>query len=243
MQPTYLPWIGYFDLIDQADVFVFLDDAQFSRKSWHQRNRIRTPRGLEWLTVPVIGAGRFPLPIRDVRIAEDSGFPRDHLRALEVNYARAPHFPAHFPRLREILSASTRSLVDLNVGLIGWLAAALGITTPFETSSTLAATGRRADLMVDICRRVGATRCLSPIGAADYLAAEYDPSRNPGFELVFHAFSHPEYDQVFRPFMPFASAVDLLFNEGPRALGILRSGRAPSRVAFEVFAEQQGTAR
>jgi len=105
MQPTYLPWLGYFDLMDQADVFVFLDNVQFARRSWQQRNRIRGPKGLQWLSVPVKKRGRYHRDIRSTKIVKDGRFPTKHLRALEYSYKGAPHFKDYFPGIRDILMA------------------------------------------------------------------------------------------------------------------------------------------
>ena len=102
-QPTYLPWIGYFDLIDQVDVFVLLDDVQFEKRSWQQRNRIKTPLGLQWLTVPVISRGRREQLINQVEI-ETPQFSRDHCRAVEHNYRRAQFFEHYFNELSSQLS-------------------------------------------------------------------------------------------------------------------------------------------
>jgi hypothetical protein len=235
MQPTYLPWIGYFDLLDQADVFVVFDDAQFSKQSWHQRNRIRTSQGLQWLTVPVRRSGRFPFAIREAEILRDGHFPGDHLRAFELSYRRAPYFETYFPRLRRILEADLSSLCDLNLRLIAWLAEELGIQARFETNTALGGQGARSDLMLDICRRVNAQICLSPIGSAAYLAEEFDPAGSPDLELRFQHYEHPTYRQCFEPFLPYASAIDLLFNTGGDALAVMRSGRRAALGAAEAF--------
>jgi hypothetical protein len=235
MQPTYLPWIGYFDLLDQADVFIVFDDAQFSKQSWHQRNRIRTPHGLQWLTVPVRRTGRFPFAIRDAEILRGGAFPGDHLRTIELNYRRAPHFETYFPRLREILEQKMASLCDLNVRLISWLADELGIRARFETSTALQGQGARSALMIDLCRRVEAQICLSPIGSAAYLVEEFTPERTPELELLFQHYEHPTYRQCFEPFLPYASAIDLLFNTGGDALAVMRSGRRVALGAAEAF--------
>src|SRR5579864_5457599 len=112
-QPTYLPWLGYLDLIDQVDTFVLLDNVQFEKQSWQQRNRIKTPTGLQWLTVPVIFKGRFGQHIQDVEIRED--FAAKHLRALELNYRRAQYFDQYFPALTTVLQefGAGRHLADL----------------------------------------------------------------------------------------------------------------------------------
>jgi hypothetical protein len=237
MQPTYLPWIGYFDLMDQADIFVFLDDAQFSKQSWHHRNRIRTSKGLEWLTVPIRRTGRSPLLISAAEIAVETGYARKCVRAIEVNYCRTPFFDRYFPQLSDIHLAGKERLADLTVSLVKYLAAALGISTAITMNSEIGGEGRRSDLMADICCRVGADRCLQAAGSAPYLAKELDREGQAGVQLSFHQFDHPKYHQVHSPFLPFASAIDLLFNEGDAALSIIRSGRRRSLSASEVFSQ------
>lgn len=237
MQPTYLPWLGYFDLIDQSDVFVFLDDVQFSKQSWHQRNRIRTPKGLEWLTVPVRREGRLHLLIREVKIVQGTYFPRGHIRGIEFNYKGAPYFDTYFPKLREILTKSGSQLCELSIRLIRWLASEIGIVGRFEISSALGAQGRRSELMVDICMRVGAEMCLSPTGSATYLAEEHEIPRRNDIEISFQNYDHPKYRQVFEPFIPYASVIDLLFNEGDKSLGIIRSGRKDSLTLQDILEE------
>src|SRR5436305_2802710 len=117
-QPTYLPWIGYFDLIDQVDQFVVLDNVQFAKQSWQQRNRIKTAAGLQWMTVPLEFRGRLGQQIREVKI-RDAGCFEDHLRAVELAYRRAPFFSQYFPALRSILESfrSGSMLAELNEAL------------------------------------------------------------------------------------------------------------------------------
>lgn len=236
MQPTYLPWVGYFDLIDQADVFIFLDNVQFARRSWQHRNRIRTSKGLEWLTVPVTDASRDALMVGAAEIAAGHRFPRRHLRALEHNYRRAPHFDAYFPPLERMLTDSGPMLSVLNIRLVRWLADAIGVSARFEVSSELGASGPRSALLIDICEKTGADRYLSPLGALSYLAEDSGDPGWRGREIAFQRYEHPPYRQVFSPFMPYASALDLLFNEGPHSLDILRAGRRPSLSLPEAMA-------
>jgi hypothetical protein len=235
MQPTYLPWIGYFDLMDQADVFVFLDNAQLSTKSWHVRNRIVTPKGLQWLSVPVRHAGRSPQELNTAEIVAESGYVRKHQRSIEVNYRRAPYFDVYFVKFCKILTQSGTSLTDLNIGLIKWIADEIGIETRFETSSVLGERGTRSGWWADICRRVGANRYISPDGSLSYLAEDVQGPASQRIELYFHNYEHPTYRQVYRPFVPYAAAIDLLFNEGERSLEVIRSGRRPPVPASEAF--------
>jgi hypothetical protein len=234
-QPTYLPWLGYFDLIDQVDTFVFLDSVQFEKQSWQQRNRIKTPRELQWLTVPVVFRGRFGQLIQQVEIRE-AEFWRNHLRAVELNYRRAPFFHNYFSDLGSLLRLFTSGslLVELNVRLIEWLMKALGIRTKLVRSSSMNQEGKRGELLINLCESLGAKVYLSPFGSAVYLLNEIGPFSENGIEVLFQHYEHPEYRQQFPPFCPYASVLDLLFNEGDRSLEILRGGRRSSWSAQEV---------
>jgi hypothetical protein len=228
-QPTYLPWIGYFDLIDQVDCFVFLDSVQFEKRSWQQRNRIKTADGLLFLTVPVVVKGRFEQKIKDVEI-ESSFFARKHLRSIESSYRRAPYFARYFEQFAGIFEtclAGTR-LAELNIQVIQWLCSVMGINTPLSRSSEIDEEGRRGERLLKICRGLGADCYLSALGSADYLLDDIPNFSMCGIEVGFQNYCHPEYSQLFGPFQPYASAIDLLFNEGDRSLSVLRSGRRPA---------------
>lgn len=243
-QPTYLPWLGYFDLIDQVDTFVVLDTVQFEKQSWQQRNRIKTPSGLQWLTVPVAFRGRFGQKIHEVEIREPE-FWRKHLRTLEVNYGRAPYFDEYFPEFSAILVGSSASmrLTDLNVMLLKWFLEKLGISTPLMLASSLAQEGARTELLANICRRLGASHYVSPLGSAVYLLEEMRIFSDYHVDVAFQNHSHPEYRQLFPPFVPYACVLDLFFNEGPRSAKIIRSGRGeaflPQQVATRIEASKE----
>ena len=238
-QPTFLPWLGYFDLLDQCDRFVLLDSVQFEKQSWQQRNRIKTPTGLQWLTVPVAFRGRLGQRIADVEIREPE-FWRDHLRAIELNYRRAPHFERYFPAFSDLVRAESAkcNLAQLTTGLLRWLATEMGITTPMVRSSELGVQGKRTNLLAEICVSQGATAYLSPLGSAEYLLNELTILTGRGIEVSFQHYEHPAYRQLFPPFQPYACVLDLLFNEGEGALEIIRSGRRepflPAEAALRV---------
>lgn len=225
-QPTYFPWIGYFDLIDQVDQFVLLDSVQFEKQSWQQRNRIKGPTGLQWLTIPVVFRGRLEQLIRDVELRE-SDFLRTHLRALELNYRRAPFFEEYYKPISSHMRslAATNRLVELTAGFISWFLETLGLNVPVVRSSRLSVTGKRTELLANICQALGAAEYLSPLGSASYLIGELPTMTSRGISVAFQHYEHPEYTQQFPPFRPYAGIVDLLFNEGSRALEIIRSGR------------------
>jgi hypothetical protein len=231
-QPTYLPWLGYFDLIHSVDLFVVLDNVQFVKQSWQQRNRIKTAAGLQWLTVPVIFRGRLGQLIKDVEI-RDAQFSRDHVRAIELAYRRSEYFAEYFLAIKGLLEQRNSGLlVELNLSFIRWAMQALGISTPIVLASDLGVSGKRTELLAHICKAVGATQYVSPLGSAEYLVEEQHLLH--GVEISFQRYEHPKYQQMFGAFMPYASLIDLLFNEGPRSAEILRSGRREAYSVAEV---------
>lgn len=224
------------DLVDQVDTFVLLDNVQFERQSWQQRNRIKTPAGLQWLTVPVRFRGRFGQLINEVEI-RDIEFWRNHLRAIELSYRRAPFFDDYFDELSFRIAARGPCpplIADLNVRLIEWFMDVLGIQTRLLRASQLKETGKRTELLANICASLGATQYVSPLGSADYLLREMDVLFGKGINVQFQHYEHPRYRQLFPPFCPYASILDLIFNEGEQSLGILRSGRQTSFLPEEV---------
>jgi hypothetical protein len=233
-QPTYLPWLGYFDLIDQVDTFILLDSVQFEKQSWQQRNRIKTPVGLQWLTVPVIFRGRLSQAIKDVEI-RSSDFWRNHCRAIELNYRRSQFFEHYFDDLSSRLNCPEGTLLaDLNIRLIEWFMSKLGIQTKLVVSSRLQQSGRRTELLANLCVSQGANLYVSPLGSSTYLLNEKDILLTKGIEVFFQRYEHPEYKQLFPPFQAFASVLDLIFNEGPRSKEILCGGRRPPFLPAEV---------
>ena len=221
-QPQYLPWLGFFDKIARADVFVLLDDVQFKKNEWQNRNRIKGPAGPQWLTVPV--RHRFPQTIAEVEIAPPASWSRKHLQALRTNYGKAPCFDAEMPLFVEVLERSWRHLAPLNVALIERLVHRLGIDTELRLSSELAARDDPTLRLVDLCERLGADAYLSGSGG-DYL--DEQPFADAGIELSYQQYDHPRYPQLHGEFEPFLSIVDLLMNCGDDSLAVL-SGRPAS---------------
>ena len=229
-QPTFLPWSGWFDLADQVDLLIVLDDVPFSKQSWQQRNRIRTPAGLSYLTLPVRTAGRLGQLIRDVELTGEAPIEKI-LRTIQQNYSKAAYFSRYFDEFSALLrqSAAAGMLARLNVDIIEWLARQLGIATPRIHASDLAVEGKRGALVAKLCERVGASRYVSPAGAEDYLLEDRVEFDSRGIVVGLHVYEHPVYRQCFQPFEPYASVLDLLLNEGDAAAQILRSGRRPAR--------------
>lgn len=230
VQPTFIPWAGQFDLADQADVMIILDDVQFSKQSWQQRNRLRSPEGLTVLSVPVKSSGRSQQLINEVELANEASVEK-LLRSIQGYCARAPYFRDYFPDFSAAMreGAATGRLAGLNITVLRWMLGALGIDTPLVLSSSLQADGKRGDYVAALCEEVGATAYLSPAGAEAYLLEDRGAFDERHISVWLQVYSHPEYRQCFKPFEPYASALDLIFNTGPDALTILRTGRRAPR--------------
>lgn len=223
MQPTFLPWTGYFGLMASVDLFVFLDDVQFDKRSWQQRNRIKTPNGVIWLTVPVLTKGRRDQKICEAEIQPDAKFPDAMWRTIDMNFAHTPYATRYLPALHDIMVAHTTHIGELNIALIEWMAREFGITTTMVRSSATPVSSAKADRLVDICHAHDVSRYLSPPGSKAYLD-NTNAFSDAGIELDYFDYTHPEYAQLHGAFEPYMSALDLLVNEGPDAAAILRSG-------------------
>lgn len=223
MQPTYLPWIGYFGLMRSVDLFILLDSVQFARRSWQQRNQIKTANGPLWLTVPVLSKGKRDQLISEVEIDRSRDFPQNHQKALELNYGKSSYFDTFAPQLFSLLGTDNEYLADLTKGAIAWIRDALGITTQIRRSSEFEAVGAKAELLASLCDQVGATEYISPPGSKDYLD-ESDAFTNRGMPLRYFNFTHLVYPQRFGDFLPYMSVVDLLFNCGPESLSLIEKG-------------------
>lgn len=219
-QPEHLPWLGFFDKLRQADLYVALDHVQFRKNYFQNRNRIQGARGPVWLTVP-LEKGPLAQRIDEVRIAQgDRRWATRCWKTLQQRCGRAPFFAEHAPFFEAVYGRPWERLVDLNLAVIRYLLDAFGIDVPLRRSSELCARSARGTLVLDLCREVGAQTYLSGISGRDYL----DPAAfaAAGIELRFQAFHHPIYPQRGTPFQPCMSAVELLFQYGPESLRALR---------------------
>ncbi|MEE9258138.1 MAG: WbqC family protein [Nitrospinaceae bacterium] len=219
LQPSYIPWLGYFDQMTRADRFLYLDDVQFTRRDWRNRNKIRTKVGWSWLTVPVIQKGRFDQSLKETRIDNMTDWRRRHREAVRLNYARSTYFDKFFPGLESIYNKEWVFLLDLCFETTSFVREALKIQTPVLKSSDYKVDEDGEDKVVALCQKLGATHYLSGDAGSNYLSA--DEFSRKGIVLEFQEYRHPEYPQRFPGFVPYLSAIDLLFNCGDESLDIL----------------------
>ncbi|MBU3635539.1 WbqC family protein [Polynucleobacter sp. es-GGE-1] len=222
MQPTYLPWLGYFGLMKSVNKFVILDNVQFSKRSWQQRNRIKTRNGESWLTVPVKNSGIREQLIYEVEIDYSNKFPINHIKSIQQNYSKHKFYCEYKEELACIYNANYKYLIDLNMALINFFRKILFIDCEIIYSSTLGCEGRNADLLAKICKKLLATKYISPPGSKDYL------SKSNSFELAgipveYFQYSHPQYSQLYEDFIPYLSTLDLIFNCGIDSANIIEN--------------------
>jgi len=219
LQPSYLPWLGFFDQMHRADSFVFLDDVQFTRRDWRNRNKIRTPNGWSWLTVPVLQKSRFTQLLKETRIDNSVPWRRKHGEAIRSHYAKAPYFDLYFPALESVYNKRWDFLLDLCYETLGILQQALGIQVSLLKASEIGIKAVKKEKILALCQTLKASHYLTGDSAQDYLCQEdFDPL---GIVLEMQNYRHPSYHQRYPDFVPYLSVIDLLFNEGEQSLAIL----------------------
>lgn len=232
LQPSYIPWRGYFHQIYQADLFIFYDDVQYDKHGWRNRNRIKTDQGLKWLTIPVYSSGAVSdsIPINRIRINWDKQWNASHWTTLKQAYGKAPYFSQMKPLLEKFYGMTPEFLADFTIDLTIELARALGIThTCFLRSSELRdVTGNRTERLISILQKVGATEYLSGPSARNYL--EEGRFSAAGISLQYITYDYPDYQQLYPPYEPAASILDLMFMTGPDALDHIIRQPSPSRL-------------
>jgi hypothetical protein len=222
IQSNYIPWKGYFDLINLADECILLDDVQFTKNDWRNRNRIKTPRGLIWLTIPVKVKGHLSRTIRQTEVA-DPGWQRRHWKSIAYNYARAAYFPRYAQQIEALYAQpSSRSLSSINRCFIQGICELLGIRTPLFDSDRYATSDDRNARLIDLCRQSQATDYLTGPAARAYL--DEAAFEQHGIHVRYMDYSgYPEYPQLGGPFEHGVSILDLILNVGPDAPRFMKS--------------------
>jgi len=230
VQSNYVPWKGYFDLIASVDEFILYDDMQYTRRDWRNRNQIKTPQGLQWLTVPIKIKGKYYQTIREAAISDDRW--RDvHWTALYRNYRRAPHFQNVADVLEPIYRNNTYSfLSQLNRTLIEWICNQIGIKTKISNSWDYKLGEGKSERLAELCLQAGASEYVSGPAAKAYIDVSKFSER--GVKLTWFDYSgYPEYRQLWGGFQHNVTILDLLFNCGkdaPRYMKWVAVGSDPS---------------
>ncbi len=221
-QPHYLPWTGYIDKIDSADVFVLLDTVQFEKNGWQNRNRIKTSGEWTWLTVPVLH--RFGDTVADIGLDIRTSWARKHRAALATWYGKAAYYREYASYLDDFYSGKWERLCPLAEENLRFLLDAFGVKTPVVKASELGELPDEPNArLAKIVARLGGDTYLAGSGCAGYFRPE--PFEKAGIRVVAQNYEPQEYTQLFGPFIPGLSAIDLLLNCGHGSREVIRSGR------------------
>lgn len=216
VQSNYIPWKGYFDLIDSVDEFILLDTVQFTRRDWRNRNTIKTAQGLKWLTIPVVSKGKYHQRICDTQIA-DSDWAQRHWQVIRSVYRSAPCFNVVGPAIEELYrTAPARFLSEVNRHFLDGLCRLLSITTALQNACDFPASDEKSERLVDLCLQTRATEYVSGPAARDYLETNLFTDRGVSVSW-FQYDGYVEYPQQHPPFVHHVSVLDLLFQTGDSA--------------------------
>jgi hypothetical protein len=222
-QSNYLPWKGYFDMINSVDEFIIYDDMQFTKRDWRNRNTIKTPNGLLWLTIPVKVKGKFFQKINETEI-DGNNWAEKHWKTIQMNYAKAPCFKQFEDKLQKTfeIAASKTFLSDVNSLFLTNLCEILNISTPMRFSSEFILKEGKTERLLDLCKQVGATRYVSGPAAKSYIDADLFSGEN--IELFWMNYTgYPVYRQSYGAFEHSVSVLDVIFNLGDEARTVLKS--------------------
>jgi len=220
-QPGYFPYLGFFKKIESCDVFVFLDDVQFEKNDWDNRNKIKTVDGPAWLTVPVLH--KFGTKLNEIRIDNNQEWSKKHRKTIEMNYQKAKYFSDYWDDIESILNKKWEKLIDLNFEFITYFMKKLSITTHTVKSSELKITKTGSERLLEICKKLNSDTYLSGELGRNYLNEEIFSENK--IDVIYEKFSHPVYRQIHGEFLPNMAVMDILFNEGENAANILKESK------------------
>lgn len=222
VQSCYIPWKGYFDVINMVDEFILFDDVQYTRRDWRNRNKIKSRNGLAWLTIPVEVKGKYFQKISETVIS-DAEWNREHWKSIVHNYSRARYFHAYRDLFEDLyLGSDERFLSQINHRFLSSICQTLGINTKISWSTGYRLLEGKTERLVDLCKQADATEYVSGPAAKAYIDEQL--FRDAGIKLSYMDYAgYPEYEQLFPPFEHGVSIIDLIFNTGPNAPKYMRS--------------------
>ncbi len=222
LQSNYIPWKGYFDLINMVDEFVLYDTEQYTRRDWRNRNKIKTMHGVLWLTIPVAVKGKFDQKINETKIS-DNKWCKKHWTSLNNNYAKTKYFN-HYQNIFESLYTENSEiyLSKINHQFIKTVNKILGIKTKITWSADYETKGEKTEKLLSICKQVGATEYITGPAAKKYFDEKLFEQENIKVTWMDYS-NYSEYNQLFPPFEHGVSILDLIFNEGENATKFMKS--------------------
>lgn len=213
-QPEFMPWLGYFNKMKRADLYIVFDDVQFKKRYFENRNRIKANNQFVWVMLPVKTKNRYLQSIMDVEIDSSSAWQRKIWEKIRHSYVKTEFFDEFSHGLKNLIfEKKYKKLIDFNLSFIRWVRKILEITTPLKRSSTLRITQfKSSELIVEICKRIGANQYLCGPSGKDYL--DIKKFNAAGIQIIWQEYKHPEYTQSGEKFIPYLSILDAIFNCG-----------------------------
>lgn len=220
-QPVYLPWLGLFHKIALSDKFVLFNEVQYLPKDWMNRNKIKTPNGEIFLTVPVLRKGYRDKKSNEIKINNETDWQKKHLKSILINYKKTTYFDDYFPFFEDVYNKKWNYLSDLNEYMLKWFLKQLKINVDFLKANDFNFTGTKSDLVLDMCKQLDSDIYIFGSQGKDY--AKIDDFTNSGIIPVFQEYVHPSYQQLHGEFVSHMSIIDLLFNCGSQSYEIIMS--------------------
>lgn len=224
MQPTFMPWAGYFALIANVDKFVFLDDVQFDRRSWQQRNKIFENNNYTFITIPIIKKNLRLQKIFDTKIDHSSNFKKKIIRKVFQNYSRSKFFANYKNFIEKILIKDFECISDMNIFIIKEICKEININAVFYKSSELNTEGKKTQKLVNICKKLNTSEYISVEGSKNYLEKDLSLFNDNKIKVSYFKFEDQKYETFYNKFIPKLSIIDLLFNCGSETKKIIHSG-------------------
>jgi len=238
LQPGYVPWLGFFEQIYRVDLFVILDDVQYTKGSWRNRHRIRTRRNWCWLTVPIYQKARFGQLIKDAEIDSTKNWAKKHWYCLRENYYHSEYWDFYSPFFKDIYTIKWHSLINFDMEILHFLIEVLGIKTKIIKASSLCLNekykkkypkeGNATERNIFYLKELGADRFYEGAMGRDFL--DQKRFEEADIQLIYQNYQHPTYTQRFEPFIPYLSTIDLLFNYGPKSLSVILNQNASAKI-------------
>ena len=218
MQPTYFPWLGYFNLINKSDVFVVYTTTQLQKRSWQVRNKIKTINGELLLNIPIKKTkSRNNLLIKDAEISYENDWVKKHLDSIKYSYNKTPYYNEIYPFIEKHLKSKPKYLIDITYNMLLEFISILDINTKIVLSDNINYKGLKDEALISICKELNINKYLSVKGSMDYILRGENLFEKNNIDLIWHEYQHPVYNQVNGDFIPYIGIIDALFNIGPES--------------------------
>jgi hypothetical protein len=232
-QTSYLPWLGFFHRLSLADKYINFDQVQYSPRNWINRNRIKVKDRFQWLTIPILSSGHRGKVVADMEINNQTRWREKHWGTIQHAYKKSPYFNEYAGFFEDLYKMEWQYLIDINEYMLKWFVKTLGITIELDDAVNYKFIGSKSDLILDMCKQLNTDIYIFGGEGKNY--ADIKSFEKENIKTYFQEYKHPEYNQRFGKFIPNLSIIDLLFNEGPKSLEIIKNGNVTKETLMEMI--------